>query len=558
MKIVLCSINSKYIHSSLGVWYLFAAAKKINTQHTVKVVESTINNHIEDIVAMVNAENPDVVGFSTYIWNVEYVRKVASTLKLINPEIKIWLGGPEASFDADSLLKEDYVDWVVKGEGESAFMQMLSENFTTPAKTVVTGPCCEYINPYTPEYLAALNGRIVYLETSRGCPFHCAFCLSGRDENVRFFDMDISKANILKLANCGTQTVKFVDRTFNCNDKRAREIFEFIYTQRTLGNIPDDVVFHCEVEADLFTQETLDYLKTMPKGLFQFEAGLQSFNPQTLKAVDRRHNIERLVHNLKEIAQMKNIHLHIDLIAGLPYEDYESFAKGFDLAFEIGAEVIQLGFLKLLNGSPLEKDKEKHGYKYWSYAPYQIISNNYIGYSDLLKLKLAEDAVERIYNSNRFPNTLSYVLGATQISPYSLFYGMGEYCDKISLQSPSLDTYTAAMLDYFGSLDGVDRAKLRDEMAKDRIITDRTGKLYHCLHIADERMKYIRIALNNVDMDIFTNQREKAKQGKIGFAILYTNGEEQVVLADYTQIDKVTAQYPYRIMPLEMFMPKEE
>ena len=215
MKIVLCSINSKYIHSSLGVWYLFAAAKKINTPHDVKVVESTINSHVEDIVAMVTRENPDAVGLSTYIWNVDYIHKVAHTLKLINPDIKIFLGGPEASFDAENLLKESYVDWVVKGEGESAFMQMLSEDFTTPAKTVITGPCCEYINPYTPEYLAALNGRIVYLETSRGCPFSCGFCLSGRDETVRFFDMEESKKNIILLANSGTKTVKFVDRTFN-------------------------------------------------------------------------------------------------------------------------------------------------------------------------------------------------------------------------------------------------------------------------------------------------------------------------------------------------------
>ena len=219
MKIVLCSINSKYIHSSLGVWYLFAASKKINTPHTVTVVESTINNHVEDIVAMVNREKPDVVGFSTYIWNVEYVHKIAATLKLINPDLKIMLGGPEASFDADRLLEKDYVDWVVKGEGESAFMQMLSEGFTTAPKTVVTGPCCEYINPYTDEYMAALKGRIVYLETSRGCPFSCGFCLSGRDENVRFFDMEESQRNIIKLANSGTKTVKFVDRTFNCNDK---------------------------------------------------------------------------------------------------------------------------------------------------------------------------------------------------------------------------------------------------------------------------------------------------------------------------------------------------
>ena len=423
MKIVLASINSKYIHSSLGVWYLHSAAKTAGTDHTVQVYESTINSHIEDIVADIYGLNPDVVGFSCYIWNIEYVKKITENLKKINPKLKIFFGGPEAGFDAQNLLDTTAVDFIIKGEGEQAFINLLQNDFTAKEKVIVT-PVTEYFNPYSEEYFSALKGRIVYLETSRGCPFHCAFCLSGRDENVRFFDMDTSKHNIIKLANCGTQTVKFVDRTFNCNDKRARDIFEFIFEQRQLGNIPDDVVFHCEVEADLFTQATLDYLKTMPKGLFQFEAGLQSFNPETLKGVDRRHNVERLVHNLKEIAQMKNIHLHIDLIAGLPYENYDSFAKGFDMAFDIGAEVIQLGFLKLLNGSPLAQQKDIHGYKHWSYAPYQVISNNYISYADLQKLHIAEDAVERIYNSNRFPNTLEYVLNSTKMSPYSLFYSM--------------------------------------------------------------------------------------------------------------------------------------
>lgn len=558
MNIILTSINSKYIHSSLGVWYLFSAAKTAGTHHTVSVYESTINSHVEDIVADIMGKNPDVVGFSCYIWNIEHIKKITENIKKINPAVKIFYGGPEAGFDAENLLKTTDADLVIKGEGEQAFINLLQKDFATEPKSVVSAPVTQYFNPYSQEYFDALKGRIVYLETSRGCPFSCAFCLSGRDENVRFFDMETSKQNILKLAGCGTQTVKFVDRTFNCNDKRAREIFEFICTQHSQGNIPDNVVFHFEVEADIFTQDTLDYLATVPSGLFQFEAGLQSFNPTTLKAVNRRHNIERLVHNLRQIAAMGNIHLHIDLIAGLPFEDYDSFAQGFDLAYDINAQVIQLGFLKLLNGSPLAAEKAQHGYRHWSYAPYQVICNNYIGYADLQKLRIAEDAVERIYNSDRFPNTLEYIVNATKKSPYSLFYGMGEYCAQIGLQSPSLDTYTAAMLEYFGTLDGVDRAVLRDKMATDRIMTDRTGKLYHCLHIADERMKYVRIALTNVDMDIFPNQREKAKQGKIGFCIIYTNGEEQVVLADYTNQDRVTGHYAHTVKPLGIFMPVQE
>ncbi len=557
MKIVLVSINSKYIHSSLGVWYLYSAYKQANTNNTVEVYESTINNQIEDIVADIYNLNPDIVGFSCYIWNIEYVKKITEILKKIKPELKIFYGGPEASFDADNLLNITPVDMIIKGEGEKSFINLLENDFETTEK-IIFNPISKYYNPYSEEYFNALNGRIVYLETSRGCPFSCAFCLSGRDENVRFFDSDESRENIIKLANCGTQTIKFVDRTFNCNDKRAREIFEFIYTARKEGKIPENVVFHCEVEADLFTQETLDYLKTMPKGLFQFEAGLQSFNPKTLKGVNRRHDIKRLVHNLKEIASGNNIHLHIDLIAALPYEDYESFKNSFDQAFEIGSEVIQLGFLKLLKGSALEKEKEKHGFEYWSYAPYQVVKNNYISYSELLKLKLTEDAVERIYNSNRFENTLKYVLTQSKMRPYDLFYSVGEYCKQKGLQSPSLDLYTSTIFEFFATLPNVDKRRLRDELAKDRIITDKTGKLYHSLHIADDRMKHISIALKNTDMGIFENQREKAKQAKIGFCILYSYDEEKVVVADYTQQDPVTSQYPYKILPLSVFFQEKD
>ena len=556
MKIVLCSINSKYIHSSLGVWYLYAAAKKINTPHTVTVVESTINNHVEDIVAMVNREKPDVVGFSTYIWNVEYVHKIAATLKLINPDLKIMLGGPEASFDADSLLQNSYVDWVVKGEGESAFMQMLSEDFTTPAKTVVTGPCCEYINPYTDEYMAALKGRIVYLETSRGCPFSCGFCLSGRDENVRFFDMEESKRNIIKLANSGTKTVKFVDRTFNCNDKRALEIFQFITEERAKGTIPQDVIFHCEVETDLFTQSTLDYLKTVPSGLFQFEAGLQSFNVETLKAVNRRTNMEKLVHNLKEIVSGGNIHLHIDLIAGLPYENFESFAKSFNQAYEINANVIQLGFLKLLKGSTLEKEKEKYNYRSWNYAPYQVVSCDSISYTDLLELKKCEDAVERLLNSGKFPFTVPYLINSTGLAPFDFFYEFGSFIFDSDVKSPSLEKYAALLYEYFTEKYGVDKSILRDIMVKDRIVTDNTGRLFSFTHIPDTKFKTITTALRQQYVNIFENQREKAAKGKIGFAILYS--DNTVILADYTENDPVTARYDYKIVPLADFITEEK
>ncbi|MEG3028827.1 MAG: DUF4080 domain-containing protein [Oscillospiraceae bacterium] len=551
MKIVLCSINSKFIHSSLGVWYLYSAYKQTQTHHTVTVYETTINNQIEDIVADLTREKGEVIGFSCYIWNIEYVKKIAMTLKQINPKLIIFLGGPQASFDACDLLKNEWVDLIIKGEGEQPFVQLLKSDFHTSSQIVEQDYNCKtYYNPYTPEYFAALGGRICYLETSRGCPFSCAFCLSGASENVRFFDMDISKQNIIALANSGTQTVKFVDRTFNCNVERTLEIFIFITEQREKGEIPRGIVFHFEIEADLLTKEILDYLATVPKGLFQFEAGLQSFNVKTLQAVNRRSDINRLVGNLKAIVEMGNIHLHIDLIAGLPYEDYDSFTKGFDLAYKIRANVIQLGFLKLLKGSTLERENALYNYKYLQYPPYQVLSNDSISYEDLLKLKTAEDVVERLLNSGRFAKTIEFLLEKTALAPYQLFFEFGEYVQRIGLHSPSLDTYTTALFEYFKGREGIEERALRDVIAYDRITTDRGGKLFACLHINDERLKHISIAFKNVELGIFQNQQEKARQSKLGFCIIYSQGTEKVLVADYTDYDSVKGIYASKMIEL--------
>ncbi|MEG1782007.1 MAG: DUF4080 domain-containing protein, partial [Oscillospiraceae bacterium] len=504
MKIILCSINSKYIHSSLGVWYLYSAAKKYDNRHDVQVYEGTINNQIEDIITDLSAFEADVIGFSTYIWNVDYVNKIAQTIKKINPKVTIFLGGPEASFDALRLIEKPYVDFIIKGEGEGAFIKLLAEDFnpeeneenrgeapTDKSKRIISGACCEYINPYSDEYFKALKGRICYLETSRGCPFNCGFCLSGRDENVRFFELSEAKRNIIALANSGTKTVKFVDRTFNCNDKRGLEIFKFIHEEYEKGNIPHGVIFHFEVEADLFTKETLAYLKTVPKGLFQFEAGLQSFNPITLKAVNRRSDIAHLVDNLRSIVAGGNIHLHIDLIAGLPFEGYDSFTKGFNLAYEIKANVIQLGFLKLLKGSDLESNKAQYGYSYTDYSPYQVICNDSISYQELSELKKAEDAVERLYNSGRFAFTIEYLLKHSGLTAYEIFYNFGKFVQEKGEKSPSLSLYAQLLYDFFCKVNGVDEESFRDAMAVDRIITDNTGRLFPFAHIIDERYKDI-------------------------------------------------------------------
>ncbi|MBR4036751.1 MAG: DUF4080 domain-containing protein, partial [Oscillospiraceae bacterium] len=288
---------------------------------------------------------------------------------------------------------------------------------------------------------------------------------------------------------------------------------------------------------------------------FQFEAGLQSFNVETLKAVNRRTNMPKLVHNLKEIVSGGNIHLHIDLIAGLPYEDFASFARSFNQAYEINANVIQLGFLKLLKGSTLEKEKEKYNYRSWDYAPYQVVSCDSISYADLLELKKCEDAVERLLNSGKFARTVPYLINETGISPFDFFYEFGCFIFDSGIKSPSLEKYASLLFQYFTQNYNIDKSALRDVMVQDRIITDNTGRLFGFTHIPDTRFKTITTALRQQTVSVFDNQSEKAAKGKIGFAILYSN--DTVILADYTDFDPVTGIYNHKIMALQDFQPEK-
>ncbi len=558
MKVTLVSINSKYIHSSLGIWYLFAAAKEIDKSEEINIIEGTINQPINDLIEEILKEDFDVIGFSSYIWNIEISKKIASIIKKLYPDKTIFFGGPEASFDAKELIKNDYIDFIIKGEGEEVFQNLLNTDFKI-SEEIIQGSISKYINPYTPEYFQKLNGRIVYFETSRGCPFSCSFCLSGRNENVRFFDFDECMNNLIKLANSGTQTIKFVDRTFNCNDKRALEIFKFINKKLQEGLIPKNVVFHFEIEAELFSKETIEFLKTIPEGLFQFEAGLQSFNKQTLKAVFRNEKIEKLVENLKEIAKIENIHLHIDLIAGLPFEDFESFKQGFNLAYEINADVIQLGFLKLLKGSTLETQKEEHSFITQDFSPYQVMENKYISYNDLVRLHSAEDAVERLLNSQKFKLTIEFALEKLKIQAFDLFLDFGEYIKDKGIKNPSFDLYASHLYSFLIAKENITEKELRDVMAKDFMICHNTGKLPKFLQIFDKRLKDISASLKQDEHSFFKDINSKAKEAKIGICILYSEDKEKVLLVDYSKKHKVLERFNYEIIDIEcFFMYKKE
>lgn len=561
MKILLCAINSKYIHSTLGIHYLYSAYQSTSSNHTVELYESTINNSKHRVIEDIYNHMPDVIGFSTYIWNIEYVLMLIDSIKKILPNVIIYLGGPQATFDFHNLLEHNAnIEFISMYEGENAFIQLLANNFNykdccniayrNKQEIVVNDnkELCRYFNPYTDKYMSMLNSKIAYIETSRGCPFSCAFCLSGRKDNVRYFDIDICKDNIVKLANSGSKTIKFVDRTFNANAKRSDEILQFILDKFQLKEIPSDICFHFEIAADLLNEKSLEFIKKFPPGLIQFEAGLQSFNNQTLSEINRATNIEKLVSNLKLLAGFNNNHLHIDLIAGLPLEDYESFQKGFNLAYEINADVIQVGFLKLLHGSKLRQEMDSYNYKCSDYSPYEILENDFISYSELNEIHLMEDVVDKLYNSNKFKDSLKYILKSMNIEPYNLFLDFAFYLKKHDVDKCSQENYAKHLYNFCLS-NGLNQQILRDTMCLDKMRSDKFGRVYAFLHNEDEKLGIIKKMMKDKN-SMFHKYLDLFKKGLVGMFISYT--DNTLYIFDYSIYNTAKNEYEYEQYPLNI------
>lgn len=422
MKIILSSLNSKYIHSNLAIRYL---DKYVEDIANVEILEYTINQSIDFIVSEIYKKKPDVIGFSTYIWNIEETLKICEILKMVLPNIKIILGGPEVSFDGRQILEENhYIDFIIYGEGELTFKELVqsfinnSQDYKDILGLIYRQGESIYINGGRPlikkldtipsPYLHIGNqfeNKIVYYESSRGCPFACEFCLSSTIDGVRYFGIDRVKKDLEKLIEGNVNQVKFVDRTFNANKKHIMEIMNFI-----IDKDPVDINFHFEVTAHLLDEETLEFLRNVKEGLFQFEIGVQSTNDDTIDVVGRTTDFHKLVYVVERIKSYKNIHQHLDLIAGLPYEGYDSFKKSFNDVYNIRPEKLQLGFLKLLKGSGLRLNEKKYGYKYLNSPPYEVLENNYLNYGELIKLKSIEDLVEKYYNDGFFKHSLEFII----------------------------------------------------------------------------------------------------------------------------------------------------
>ncbi|MCR2802372.1 B12-binding domain-containing radical SAM protein [Paenibacillus soyae] len=443
MKVVLSTLNAKFIHTSLALRCLKAYSEH---QFDIEIAEYTIKDPAMNIASDLFSRNPDVVGFSCYIWNIEETITVVNMLRKIKPELKIVLGGPEVSYDTDHWMERlPEVDFIVVGEGEETFHHLLTEIegdgkfhmvFGIAYRKVRDGKSETLITPPRPklnlnelpsphrfqEDIPQLGSRVVYFETSRGCPFSCQFCLSSIEVGVRYFDMERTKSDILYLIDNGAKLIKFVDRTFNIKRDYALEIFQFLIENHR------GCVFQFEITADIMRPEVLDYLaEHAPPGIFRFEIGVQSTNDPTNLAVQRRQNWNKLVRTVTKVKDSGKIDQHLDLIAGLPLENYDTFRGTFNDVFALRPEELQLGFLKMLRGTGLRRDAEKWGYIYMDRAPYEMLGNDLMPFGDIVRIKRVEDVLEKYWNAHRMDHTILYLVDTVFSSPFDFFQQFGDY-----------------------------------------------------------------------------------------------------------------------------------
>jgi len=505
-NVVLLAINAKYVHSSLAVWILSTAVKKYaQFSHNVNIIESTIRQQISEIADKVTASEPDIVGISTYIWNAGMLPGLLVRIRELLPDVFIVLGGPEASYNADYWIEQG-ADKVLKGEGEHSLPALLDElsvqksncetqncDVSKPRSYRDTGDVSDTIcpqqladrstpiDPYTEEYFKALNGRLAYIETSRGCPYNCAFCLSA-DSDVCFFPIEAAKTQLLKLSKSGAHTIKLVDRTFNCNADRAYELFEYII------GLDSTCCFHFEVAADLFDERTLTLLQSAPPGRIQLEAGLQSFYEPALKAATRQTDLQKAENNIRKLLENGNIHMHVDLIAGLPHETLTDFMESFDRAFSLRAHTLQLGFLKLIHGSELRKQADSLGINYASEPPYQIQSSPWLSSRDILTLKQTENALQHTCNKGRFLTTLEYVLQNAAMRPFMFFKELGKAAEN---HGTDLADYAAQIYEFCKKLPKIEEIKLVDCMVVDWLAMVKGKNMPSFMRTSDSRKKEV-------------------------------------------------------------------
>lgn len=460
MKFLLTAVNAKYIHSNPAVYSLRGFVAEELRSH-VEIAEYTINHRTEDILGDIYRRKPDVVAFSCYIWNWEMIQNIIVELHKILPEVPVWLGGPEVSFDAPLILKRmPMITGIIVGEGEQTFSELL-EHYVN-RKTSETD--LEEISglvlpqgatkereltdlsqiPFLYKNMKPFENRIIYYESSRGCPYRCSYCLSSIDKKLRLRDLEIVKKELQFFLDAKIPQVKFVDRTFNCDHNHAMTIWQYIAEH-------DNGVtnFHFEISADILRKEEIELLGEMRPGLVQLEIGVQTVNPDTLKEIRRNMDLNRLEENVAAIHAGKNIHQHLDLIAGLPFEDYDSFVVSFDRVYRMKPEQLQLGFLKVLKGSYMYEKAADYGLVYQSRPPYEVLYTKWLSYEEILRLKRVEEMVELYYNSSQFTHTLPFLEQVFE-SPFALYEALADFYEKKGyfISSPARAYRYQVLLDF--------------------------------------------------------------------------------------------------------------
>lgn len=439
MNILLTSLNAKYIHTNLALRYLYETA--LEHQENIEIKEFTINHEDDYIFSEIIKGQYDIICLSCYVWNISQILYLTSNIKKVNKETIIILGGQEVSYDSERIIEENpQIDFIIRGEGEKTLAELLDHlikrnsnideikgiTYKTENGITLNGDR-ELIQeldqipfPYT-HYFPCEN-KIIYYETSRGCPCSCSYCMSSVIKGVRYFSLERVKKDLDFFIKNQVKQVKFIDRTFNTNEKRCMEIMQHI-----CDNDNGKTNFHFEIKGDLLSEAMLTFLQTVREGLFQFEIGVQSTNLETIQAINRKTDFEKIKYNVSKLKENDNIHLHLDLIAGLPYEDYNRFLKSFNEVYHTKPHNLQLGFLKLLKGAKIREEANKHHYVFRNKEPYEILSNQYLSHNDLIQLKRIEDILDKFYNRSGFQTTLRYMIENYFEQPSDFYQELAEY-----------------------------------------------------------------------------------------------------------------------------------
>ena len=542
LKILLAACNAKYIHSNLAVYNLKSCSGEYS--HNVVIKEYTINQIQDDILKDIYLEQPDVICFSCYIWNISFVKELVSDLKKILPHVDFWAGGPEVSYDAVEFLKKNPAFFgVMVGEGEETFHELAGyyierkpENLKeirgvafhdeTKVPDIVHTGWRELMDlskvPFAYSNLTEFKNRIIYYESSRGCPFSCSYCLSSIDKKLRFRDIELVKKELQFFIDNKVPQVKFVDRTFNCKHDHAMAIWRYI-TEHDNGITN----FHFEISADLLREEELALMKTMRPGLIQLEIGVQSTNPQTIKAIRRTMDFEKLKGIVEQIHSFGNIHQHLDLIAGLPYEGYDSFHKSFCDVYALRPEQFQLGFLKVLKGSYMMEMTGEYQILYKDREPYEVLSTAWLTYGEILRLKMVESMVEVYYNSGQFKNTLVF-LEKYFDDPFRMYEALGRFYEKkgYSEISHSRMRRYEILMEFAGEQKEIPSEALSDVMLLDLYLRE---NLKSRPSFASDQKPYERL---------IWDYRKAKKIPKTAHIEVFRDGKK--LLFDYTDRDPLT------------------